>query len=168
MLYNGLRVNWGVSGENCTTAKNTSSYSCSKHLKCLLSPSRVGHVCKCLPRYEGNGYFNGTICTGIVFVLVKLCVIFHNHFSHNFLKVSYDNGNECSNINKCKNRTLNKCVEPKKGGIRLNLGGSYNCSCAKRYKGDGFQNGTTCSSTRLDVVVLPRIVRTARQPPHQQ
>ncbi|GLJ24086.1 hypothetical protein SUGI_0459360 [Cryptomeria japonica] len=95
---------------NCSTAEGTADYSCSINAKCMDSPSRRGHVCKCLPGYEGNGYSNGTACTDI---------------------------DEC----------LDDCVEPSKGGVCLNLPGSYNCSCAKKgYTGDGFKNGSVCES----------------------
>ncbi|XP_057855889.1 wall-associated receptor kinase 2 isoform X2 [Cryptomeria japonica] len=56
----GLRLNWGIGLHNCSTAKATTNYSCSSNGECIDSPSRKGHVCRCLPGYEGNGYFNGT------------------------------------------------------------------------------------------------------------
>ncbi|XP_057819806.2 wall-associated receptor kinase 2-like [Cryptomeria japonica] len=59
----GLHLNWGVGHQNCSTAQGTSNYSCSINADCLESPSGLGHVCRCLPGYEGNGYLNGTDCT---------------------------------------------------------------------------------------------------------
>ncbi|GLJ24083.1 hypothetical protein SUGI_0459320 [Cryptomeria japonica] len=61
----GLHLNWGVGHQNCSTAQGTSNYSCSINADCLESPSGLGHVCRCLPGYEGNGYLNGTDCTDI-------------------------------------------------------------------------------------------------------
>ncbi|XP_057869847.1 wall-associated receptor kinase 2 [Cryptomeria japonica] len=61
----GLRLNWGIGLQNCSAAKATADYSCSIHAECNDSPSGYGHICKCLPGYEGNGYFNGTDCTDI-------------------------------------------------------------------------------------------------------
>ncbi|GLJ24130.1 hypothetical protein SUGI_0460310 [Cryptomeria japonica] len=63
--YYGLRVNWGIGLENCSAARPTANYSCSINAGCIDSPSEMGHVCKCLPGYEGNGYYNGTDCTDI-------------------------------------------------------------------------------------------------------
>ncbi|GLJ24427.1 hypothetical protein SUGI_0466430 [Cryptomeria japonica] len=63
--YYGLRLNWGIGLENCSTSKATGDYSCSSKAQCLDSSSGKGHVCKCLPGYEGNGYLNGTDCTDI-------------------------------------------------------------------------------------------------------
>ncbi|GLJ23921.1 hypothetical protein SUGI_0454540 [Cryptomeria japonica] len=61
--YYGLILNWGIGLENCSEVKATGNYSCSSNAECLDSPSGTGHVCRCLPGYEGNGYFNGTGCT---------------------------------------------------------------------------------------------------------
>ncbi|XP_057855892.2 wall-associated receptor kinase 5 isoform X2 [Cryptomeria japonica] len=61
----GLRLNWGIGLQNCSMAKATTKYSCSINGECIESPSGGGHVCSCLPGYEGNGYFNGTDCTDI-------------------------------------------------------------------------------------------------------
>ncbi|GLJ24354.1 hypothetical protein SUGI_0464910 [Cryptomeria japonica] len=62
--YHGLRLNWGISLQNCSMAKATANYSCaSSNAECIDSPSGQGHVCRCLPGYEGNGYSNGTDCT---------------------------------------------------------------------------------------------------------
>ncbi|XP_057858816.1 wall-associated receptor kinase 2 [Cryptomeria japonica] len=61
----GLRLNWGIGLENCSMAKETANYSCSSKAECIDSPSGKGYVCRCLPGYEGNGYFNGTDCTDI-------------------------------------------------------------------------------------------------------
>ncbi|GLJ24426.1 hypothetical protein SUGI_0466420 [Cryptomeria japonica] len=63
--YYGLRLNWGIGLENCSTAKAAGDYSCSSKAQCLDSPSGKGYVCKCVPGYEGNGYLNGTDCTDI-------------------------------------------------------------------------------------------------------
>ncbi|XP_057859090.2 wall-associated receptor kinase 2-like [Cryptomeria japonica] len=52
----GLRLNLGIGLHNC---------SCSSNAECIESPSGKGHVCRCLPRYEGNGYLNGTDYTDI-------------------------------------------------------------------------------------------------------
>ncbi|GLJ24112.1 hypothetical protein SUGI_0459910 [Cryptomeria japonica] len=60
--YYGLRLNWGIGLQNCSMARNTANYSCSSNAECINSPSRRGHVCRCLPGYEGNGYLNGTGC----------------------------------------------------------------------------------------------------------
>lgn len=60
----GLSINWGVGIQNCSEANGTSDYSCSIHAECNESPSGVGHVCKCHPGYEGNGYLKGTGCIG--------------------------------------------------------------------------------------------------------
>ncbi|XP_057855882.2 wall-associated receptor kinase 3-like [Cryptomeria japonica] len=60
----GLRLNWAIGLENCSMAKETTNYSCSSKAECIDFPSRKGYVCRCLPGYEGNGYFNGTDCTG--------------------------------------------------------------------------------------------------------
>ncbi|GLJ24132.1 hypothetical protein SUGI_0460330 [Cryptomeria japonica] len=46
----------------------------------------------------------------------------------------------------CSDKRWNMCGGAEDGGICLNLRGSYNCSCAYRYMGDGFQNGTRCVS----------------------
>ncbi|GLJ24245.1 hypothetical protein SUGI_0462300 [Cryptomeria japonica] len=61
----GLRLNWAIGLENCSMAKETTNYSCSSKAECIDFPSRKGYVCRCLPGYEGNGYFNGTDCTDI-------------------------------------------------------------------------------------------------------
>ncbi|XP_059076360.1 wall-associated receptor kinase 3-like [Cryptomeria japonica] len=63
--YYGLRLNWGISLQNCSMATATANYSCSFNAECLDSPSGQGHVCKCLPGYEGNDYSNGTACTDV-------------------------------------------------------------------------------------------------------
>ncbi|GLJ24113.1 hypothetical protein SUGI_0459930 [Cryptomeria japonica] len=63
--YYGLRLNWGIGLQNCSMARNTANYSCSSKAECLDSPSGMGHVCKCYPGYEGNGYTNGTDCKDI-------------------------------------------------------------------------------------------------------
>ncbi|GLJ24108.1 hypothetical protein SUGI_0459860 [Cryptomeria japonica] len=63
--YYGLRLNWGIGLQNCSTAKSTANYSCSSNAECIDSPSGMGHVCKCHPGYEGNGYTNGTDCIDI-------------------------------------------------------------------------------------------------------
>lgn len=60
----GLRLNWGIGGGNCSDAKAMGNYSCSSNAECIESPTWRGHVCKCLPGYEGNGYSNGTGCKG--------------------------------------------------------------------------------------------------------
>ncbi|XP_057816850.2 wall-associated receptor kinase 3-like [Cryptomeria japonica] len=62
--YYGIRLNWGIGEQDCAMAKDTTDYSCVPNAECLDSPSGKGHVCKCLPGYEGNGYSNGTDCTG--------------------------------------------------------------------------------------------------------
>ncbi|KAH9307591.1 hypothetical protein KI387_035502, partial [Taxus chinensis] len=49
-------------------------------------------------------------------------------------------------VDECSRTDLNLCAEPSKGGICQNSPGSYNCSCAKGYKGDGFQCETITSS----------------------
>ncbi|KAH9307589.1 hypothetical protein KI387_035500 [Taxus chinensis] len=102
----GLRINWGIGQQNCSIAKSTANYSCAFNSECMDSPTGKGHVCKCLPGYEGTGYSNGTSCTDV------------DGFSRT---------------------DLNLCAEPSKGGICQNSPGSYNCSCAKGCKGDGFQ-----------------------------
>ncbi|GLJ23197.1 hypothetical protein SUGI_0438250 [Cryptomeria japonica] len=63
--YYGLRLNWGIGLQNCSAAKATANYSCSSNAECNESPTTQGHVCKCLPGYEGNGYSNGTGCADI-------------------------------------------------------------------------------------------------------
>ncbi|GLJ24419.1 hypothetical protein SUGI_0466310 [Cryptomeria japonica] len=63
--YYGIRLNWGVGEKDCAMAKETTDYSCASNAGCLDSPSGKGHVCKCLPGYEGNGYSNGTDCTDV-------------------------------------------------------------------------------------------------------
>ncbi|GLJ24092.1 hypothetical protein SUGI_0459420 [Cryptomeria japonica] len=115
----GLRLSWRIGNHNCSTAKGTAYYYCSINGECLQSPSEKGHVCRCLPGYEGNGYLNGT---------------------------------DCTDIDECSNRSLNACVEPSKGGVCHNFAGSYNCSCAKGYTGDGFM----CKAESSDAV-LPAI-----------
>ncbi|GLJ24090.1 hypothetical protein SUGI_0459400 [Cryptomeria japonica] len=42
----GLRLNWGVGHQNCSTAQGTTNYSCSANAECLESPSGRGHVCR--------------------------------------------------------------------------------------------------------------------------
>ncbi|KAH9318606.1 hypothetical protein KI387_020375 [Taxus chinensis] len=108
----GLRVNWGIGLQNCSIAK-TVNYSCAFNAECIDSPTGKGHVCKCLPGYEGSGYSNGTSCT---------------------------------DVDECNRPDLNLCAKPSKGGICQNSEGSYNCSCAKGYKGDGFQCESSTSS----------------------
>ncbi|GLJ24430.1 hypothetical protein SUGI_0466500 [Cryptomeria japonica] len=63
--YYGLRLNWGIGSQSCSTVKPTANYSCSIKAECIESPSGDGHVCRCLPGYQGNGYYNGTDCTDI-------------------------------------------------------------------------------------------------------
>ncbi|GLJ24133.1 hypothetical protein SUGI_0460340 [Cryptomeria japonica] len=63
--YYGLRLNWSIGSQNCSMVKETANYSCSINAKCIDSPTEKGHVCKCLPGYEGNGYLNGTDCIDI-------------------------------------------------------------------------------------------------------
>ncbi|GLJ24087.1 hypothetical protein SUGI_0459370 [Cryptomeria japonica] len=111
----GLNLNWGINLQNCSMAKATVNYSCSANVECIDSPSGKGHVCKCLPGYEGNGYSNGT---------------------------------DCIDIDECRKKDLNKCVQASKGGECHYLAGSYNCSCTKGYTGDGFKNGSTCESLK--------------------
>ncbi|GLJ24418.1 hypothetical protein SUGI_0466300 [Cryptomeria japonica] len=40
--YYGLRLNWGIGLENCSTPKATDNYSCSSKAQCLDSPSGYG------------------------------------------------------------------------------------------------------------------------------
>ncbi|GLJ24261.1 hypothetical protein SUGI_0462610 [Cryptomeria japonica] len=61
----GLRLKWGIGQGRCSKAIGTANYSCSINAECIDSPSEEGYVCKCLPRYEGNGYSNGTDCKDI-------------------------------------------------------------------------------------------------------
>ncbi|GLJ24439.1 hypothetical protein SUGI_0466700 [Cryptomeria japonica] len=61
----GLRLNWGIGLQKCSSAKSMADYSCSIHAECNDAPSGKGYVCKCLPGYRGNGYSNGTDCTDI-------------------------------------------------------------------------------------------------------
>ncbi|KAH9307579.1 hypothetical protein KI387_035490, partial [Taxus chinensis] len=118
----GLRVNWGIGQQNCSIDKSTANYSCSSNAECINSPTGEGHVCKCLPGYEGTGYSNGTSCT---------------------------------DVDECSHTDLNLCAKPSKGGICQNSPGSYNCSCVKGYKGDGFQ----CeSSTSSENSFIPAII----------
>ncbi|GLJ24422.1 hypothetical protein SUGI_0466360 [Cryptomeria japonica] len=123
--YYGIRLNWGFGEKDCAMAKETTDYSCASNAECLDSPSGKGHVCKCLPGYEGNGYSNGTDCTDI--------------------KDPNDNDDESSDINEC-NTNRSMCVGVEQGGLCFNLVGSYNCSCTNGYVGDDFTNGTGCKS----------------------
>ncbi|XP_057819829.2 wall-associated receptor kinase 2 [Cryptomeria japonica] len=66
----------------------------------------------------------------------------------------YSIGTGCTDIDECNNRTLNNCVERSKGGECQNLKGSYNCTCAKDYSGDGFQNGSRCESERSNKTAM--------------
>ncbi|GLJ24128.1 hypothetical protein SUGI_0460280 [Cryptomeria japonica] len=60
----GMRLQWGISNGNCSTAKGTSNYSCTDETECL-DATKGAHVCKCLTSYEGSGYSNGTGCTDV-------------------------------------------------------------------------------------------------------
>ncbi|GLJ24129.1 hypothetical protein SUGI_0460290 [Cryptomeria japonica] len=102
--YYGLRLNWGIGLQSCSMARSTANYSCSINAECIGSSSKEGHVCRCLPGYQGNGCPNGT---------------------------------DCTDIDECSDKELNMCVGADEGGICHNLGGSYNCSCANAYMGDG-------------------------------
>ncbi|XP_057819828.2 wall-associated receptor kinase 3-like [Cryptomeria japonica] len=69
----------------------------------------------------------------------------------------YVNGTHCTDIDECSNKSLNACVEPSKGGVCHNLEGSYNCSCAKGYTGDGFQDRLRCDSESSNHGAFPAI-----------
>ncbi|KAH9289305.1 hypothetical protein KI387_033422, partial [Taxus chinensis] len=60
-------------------------------------------------------------------------------------------------VDECRSTELNLCAEPSKGGVCHNFPGSYNCSCAKGYRGDGFQNGTGCQARTSNQGVVPAI-----------
>ncbi|GLJ24138.1 hypothetical protein SUGI_0460460 [Cryptomeria japonica] len=53
-------------------AKGTPNYSCATVARCIDPQAGDGHVCKCLEGYEGNGYTNGTGCTGSVFSFIRV------------------------------------------------------------------------------------------------
>ncbi|GLJ52454.1 hypothetical protein SUGI_1115620 [Cryptomeria japonica] len=166
----GLRLNWGVSLQNCSMAKATVNYSCSSKAECIDSPSGKGHVCKCLPGYEGNGYSNGTDCTDIDECSDKLmnkcfgtegggiCLNLPGSYNCSCAKGyegdGYSSGTNCKDIDECSHTNMNMCVEEKEGGMCRNLAGSYSCSCAKGYKGDGFRNGTRCKPERSNKTVM--------------
>ncbi|GLJ23870.1 hypothetical protein SUGI_0453590 [Cryptomeria japonica] len=59
----GLSLEWGISHQNCSTAKGTSNFSCAMNAACINAQIGVGHSCKCLLEYEGDGYSNDTGCT---------------------------------------------------------------------------------------------------------
>ncbi|GLJ24105.1 hypothetical protein SUGI_0459770 [Cryptomeria japonica] len=167
--YYGLRLSWGISLQNCSMAKATTNYSCSSNAECFDSPSGVGHVCRCLPGYEGNGYSNGTDCTDIDECSRKglnLCFgAEEGGMCHNFAgsyKCScakgykgdgYSNGTNCRDIDECRQK-MSPCVGEEEGGICHNLPGSYNCSCAKGYKGDGIKRGSKCKPESSNKTVM--------------
>lgn len=71
---------------------------------------------------------------------------------------SNDSGDDRSDTDECNdNKMRNMCIGEEGGGICLNSIGSYNCSCAKGYRGDGFRNGTGCVSTNSNSIVIPTI-----------
>ncbi|GLJ24122.1 hypothetical protein SUGI_0460050 [Cryptomeria japonica] len=160
--YYGLRLNWGIGLQNCSTTRPTANYSCSVNAECIDSPSWEGHVCKCHPGYEGNGYTNGTDCTDIdecsdkklnMCVGVEeggICLNLAGSYNCSCAKGyegnGYSNGTDCRDIIECSDKKLNMCIGEEGGGICHDLLGSYSCSCAMGYKGDGFQNGTGCVS----------------------
>eukprot|EP01018_Ginkgo_biloba_P012536 Gb_23403 [translate_table: standard] len=54
----GLKLDWAIGNLNCSIA----SPGCSQHAIC--SDRRNGYICNCQEGYEGDGYSNGTGCTG--------------------------------------------------------------------------------------------------------
>ncbi|GLJ24125.1 hypothetical protein SUGI_0460230 [Cryptomeria japonica] len=63
----------------------------------------------------------------------------------------------CTDVNDC-NQGENECVEPSEGRICRNLPGTYYCSCAKDYSGNGFQNGTRSQSPSSNNSVRSAII----------
>ncbi|GLJ24103.1 hypothetical protein SUGI_0459620 [Cryptomeria japonica] len=116
--YYGLRLNWGIGSHNCSTAKGTADYSCSSNAECIDSPSGGGHLCRCLPGYEGNGYSNGTGCTDIDECRNKtlsICVepsqggVCHNlQGSHNCSCAKGYTGDDLKNGSRCEWERSNK------------------------------------------------------------
>ncbi|GLJ24424.1 hypothetical protein SUGI_0466380 [Cryptomeria japonica] len=96
---------------------------------------------------------------GIVMKLKEGAIILappkHNSLTHlqDMDRYPKDNYDKSSDINEC-NHIIGQsmCVGTEEGGMCHNLAGSYNCSCAKGYVGDGFTYGTgykSWSSNRL-------------------
>ncbi|KAL7263050.1 hypothetical protein ACSBR1_001261 [Camellia fascicularis] len=57
----------------------------------------------------------------------------------------------CKDIDECVDPNLNRCVEESKC---LNMPGNYECSCPKRYHGDGKTDGTRCTAGRFPVLQI--------------
>ncbi|KAL9674030.1 hypothetical protein QQ045_030296 [Rhodiola kirilowii] len=59
--------------------------------------------------------------------------------------------NGCQDTDECRDETLNQCLNPKRC---VNTQGSYTCSCASGYKGDGRKGGTGCRPDRSLVIKI--------------
>ncbi|GLJ24321.1 hypothetical protein SUGI_0464050 [Cryptomeria japonica] len=144
----GLRLNWGIGLQNCSMAKSTADCSCSSNAECMKSPSWMGHVCKCLPGYEGNGYSNGTGCTDVdecISLKLNECVeplkggICHNlagayncSCAKGYIGDGYQNGTRCASTNSNYNSIIPAIIGSVSSFAGVSLGACGLFWCLRR------------------------------------
>ncbi|GLJ14886.1 hypothetical protein SUGI_0242190 [Cryptomeria japonica] len=61
----GLKIDWGIRADTCSSAKQMGNLTCSSNADCLDVTGMPGYkVCRCNEGYRGDGYQEGGRCTG--------------------------------------------------------------------------------------------------------
>ncbi|XP_057836843.2 putative wall-associated receptor kinase-like 16 [Cryptomeria japonica] len=62
----GLKVDWGIKADTCSSATQMGNLTCSRNAHCLDVTGMPGYkVCRCDEGYKGDGYQEGVPCTDI-------------------------------------------------------------------------------------------------------
>jgi hypothetical protein len=58
-------LEWAIPGPNCADAIKLTNYTCDASASCRnASAGLIGYTCLCTEGYSGDGYKNGSGCTG--------------------------------------------------------------------------------------------------------